>query len=168
MMEYLLFYGMGALALIFGLLLVFHTNPIHSALALVGLLFNTAGLYAMLSGEFVAVVQVLVYTGAIMVLFLFVIMLLNLQRDALELHRIGPVRMVSAAVMLLLGLRVALLLGNAPAAFYRPAAELSQGFGSVESIGALMFGKYLLPFEAISVLLLAAVVGGLVMGKKKL
>ena len=160
MMEYLLFYGMGALALIFGLLLVFHTNPIHSALALVGLLFNTAGLYAMLSGEFVAVVQVLVYTGAIMVLFLFVIMLLNLKRDALEL--------IGAVVMLLLGLRIALLLGNAPPTFYQPAAELSQGFGSVESIGALMFGKYLLPFEAISMLLLAAVVGGLVMGKKKL
>jgi len=167
-MEHLLFYGMGALAVIFGLLVVFHANPIHSALALVGLLFNTAGLYAMLSGEFVAVIQILVYTGAIMVLFLFVIMLLNLQRDALELHRIGAVRLVGALVMLLLGLRVALLLRGSGATLFQTAAELSPGFGSVESVGELMFGKYLLPFEAISILLLAAIVGGLVMGKKKL
>lgn len=167
--EHILFFAMAALALFFGAMVVFHRNPIHSALALIALLFNTAGLYAMLMGEFIAVIQALVYTGAIMVLFLFVIMLLNLRSEALGIHKLSAYKYAAIAAAAAIGAKVALVL-FAPSAssLYSPPASLPHGFGGVEQVGEIMLAKYFIPFEAASALLLTAIVGGVVLGKKKL
>ncbi len=168
-MEYILFFAMAFLAIVFGLMVVFHKNPIHSALSLVALLFNTAGLYALLQGEFIAVVQVLVYTGAIMVLFVFVIMLLNLKREELELHRLGWHKYVGAFFMLIIGIRLAVeIISEKNADMFSIPSKVAGGFGTVESVGESMLGHYVMPFEAVGVLLLAAIVGGVVLGKKRL
>ncbi len=167
MIEAVLFYILAAVLLGMGLLVITRTNPIASALALVGAFAALAGLYAMQSAQLAAILQVLVYAGGIMVLMLFVIMLLNLPPQALE-----PLKARSMAVVLAI-LSVTALLG-APLAgvlfAVRPGAApaLAVDFGEVSGIGGKLFADYLFPFEALSLLLLAAVVGALVLVKKKL
>jgi NADH-quinone oxidoreductase subunit J len=162
----LLFFGMAAVALIAGVLVVFQTNPLHSALWLIVNFFAVAGIYLLLNAEFIAAIQIIVYAGAIMVLFLFVIMLLNLRQpeepakapySAQKLA--GIILSLAAAFYLTYGLsRVQLAPG--------PAA--SPGYGNTESIAKLLFTDYLLPFEFTSILLLVAIVGAVVLSKSKL
>jgi NADH-quinone oxidoreductase subunit J len=145
-------------------------DPIHSAIALVACMFCVAALYAMLAAHLVAVLQVLVYAGAIMVLFIFVIMLLNLQADAETRARLGPMKVVGG--VLAAGLAVALVTAIAKPEFTKPlgaaatAAQVDKAYGTLEPIGHLLFEKYLLPFELASVLLLAAIVGAVIIAKR--
>jgi NADH-quinone oxidoreductase subunit J len=166
------FWIFGAIAMGSALLCITRKNPIASALWLVVTLFCIAALFVLLDAQFLAVLQVLVYAGAIMVLFLFVIMLLNLGRpgpsDIKGPLGIGVAVLLGAALLFLLQpmtrttLRSAITLppGSVPA--------LQQQQGIVGSVANPLFGAYLIPFEIASVLLLAAIVGAVVLAKRKL
>jgi len=162
----------GVIAMGSALLCITRKNPVASALWLVVTLFALAALFVLLDAQFIAALQILVYAGAIMVLFLFVIMLLNLGRPGPTDIR-GPVGLLTAAVLagaLLLQLRV---LGQAtlPASIQLPPGTISalqQQQGIVGSVANPLFDTYLVPFEIASVLLLAAIVGAVVLAKRKL
>jgi NADH-quinone oxidoreductase subunit J len=162
----ILFFGMAAVALVSGVLVVFQTHPLRSALWLIVNFFAVAGIYLLLHAEFIAAIQIIVYAGAIMVLFLFVIMLLNLRQPEEPTKQpysgqkvAGVVLTVAAAFFLSYGLsRVK----------FTPAAPAKPGLGNTESIAKLLFTDYLLPFEVTSVLLLVAIVGAVVLSKSKL
>jgi NADH-quinone oxidoreductase subunit J len=141
--------------------LVVRPNPLHGALFLVANLFCVAVLYLMLRAEFLALAQVIVYAGAIMVLFIFAIMLLIPGRAEVGPDPLRRARRLAVPVAGLLGLLVALVVarGGGPAAW--PAA------GGVGAIGRLLFTDYLFPFEVTSILLLAALVGALALAKRR-
>jgi len=165
------FWIFGVIAMAGGLLCITRKNPVGSALWLVVTLFALAAMYVLLDAQFIAALQVLVYAGAIMVLFLFVIMLLNLGRPGPSDIK-GPVGMGIATLLagtLLLQLRV---LGQAapPEAIQLPAGAMAalQQQGMVAAVAGPLFDAYLIPFEITSLLLLAAIVGAVVLAKRKL
>jgi NADH-quinone oxidoreductase subunit J len=166
------FWIFGVIAMGGGLLCITRKSPMASALWLVVTLFALAAMYVLLDAQFIAALQVLVYAGAIMVLFLFVIMLLNLGRPGPTDIK-GPVGVGIAALLggtLLLQLRV---LGQAapPDAIQLPAgtmAALQQQQGMVAVVAGPLFDAYLIPFEITSLLLLAAIVGAVVLAKRRL
>jgi len=166
------FWIFGVAAMGGGLLCITRKSPMASALWLVVTLFALAAMYVLLDAQFIAALQVLVYAGAIMVLFLFVIMLLNLGHPGPTDIK-GPVGVGIAALLggtLLLQLRV---LGQAapPDAIQLPAgtmAALQQQQGMVAVVAGPLFDAYLIPFEITSLLLLAAIVGAVVLAKRKL
>jgi NADH-quinone oxidoreductase subunit J len=167
MIETILFYSLGTVLLGSGLVVITRTNPLASAIAMVVAFGALAGVYGLLSAGLLAVLQVLVYAGGIMVLMVFVIMLLDLRAKDLESMK-G--RWVTALLCLLGCLGVACApfwmgaLSNLPSG--RPT--LKEGFGGLASLGEAIFASHLFPFEMLSMLLLAAVVGALVLSKKKL
>jgi len=165
MAEALLFYVFGSLAVLLALLVVALKNPIHSAVALIGNLFLVAGLFAMLDAHFLAAIQVLVYAGAILVLFLFVIMLLNLQDGELGAAQRTPIKWLAAVAVLGSGTVGIVLLLHQPA---YGLGTIPEGFGTIEAIGRLLFGRYLLPFEAASIILLSAILGAVAIAKREL
>ena len=166
------FWIFGGIAIGSALLCITRRNPIASALWLVVTLFALAALFVLLDAQFIAVLQVLVYAGAIMVLFLFVIMLLNLGRPGPTDIK-GPVGLLTGAALagaLLFQLKV---LGQTtlPSGIQLPpgtVAGIQQQQGIVGSVANPLFGAYLIPFEIASVLLLAAIVGAVVLAKRKL
>ena len=166
------FWVFGVIAMGSALLCITRRNPVASALWLVVTLFALAAMFVLLDAQFIAALQVLVYAGAIMVLFLFVIMLLNLGRPGPTDIK-GPIGLALAAVLaglLLVELRV---LGQAPPpdAIQLPAgtvAELQVRQGMVGAVANPLFEAYLIPFEIASLLLLAAIVGAVVLAKRKL
>jgi NADH-quinone oxidoreductase subunit J len=166
----IIFWAFAGLAVVSALSCITRRSPVASALWLVVTLFSLAALFVLLDAQFIAVLQVLVYAGAIMVLFLFVIMLLNLGRPG-PTDLKGPVGLgvgvLLAGLLLvqLLGLRQAAPgLALAPGAVARAAAEQ----GMVPAVARPLFGAYLVPFEITSILLLAAIVGAVVLAKRKL
>ena len=137
-------------------------NPIHAALLLTVNLAGVAALYLMLQAQFLALVQVIVYAGAIVVLFLFVIMLLNLQRQVQSTA--GPVLVATAGVG---GIALALLVvGALRRAVAPPGGDVAPGFGETTALARQLFTVYLLPFELTSILLLVAIVGAVALAKK--
>ncbi len=164
MVEAIIFWIFSLMALAGAGILIFHKNPIHSALALIMTLFSTAALFVLLHAGFIAVLQVLVYAGAIMVLFVFVIMLLNLQREEWGLRHIA----VKKAVAIVISVAIAVKFVTVVAFANVPRVPLPENFGSIEKVGMLMFTDFLLPFEAIAVVLLAAVVGAVVIAKTRI
>jgi NADH-quinone oxidoreductase subunit J len=167
MIEAVLFYTLGTVLLGSGLVVVTRTNPLTAALAMVVAFGALAGLYGMLSAGLLAVLQVLVYAGGIMVLMIFVIMLLDLRAKDLQ-----PMRGKAATLLPALAgsLVLAILpfgMGGLPA-LPEGQAGLKEGFGGLASLGKGIFTTHLFPFEMLSLLLLAAVVGAVVLSKKKL
>ena len=169
-----IFWAFAAIAVGSALLCVTRRSPIASALWLVLTLFALAALFVILDAQFIAVLQVLVYAGAIMVLFLFVIMLLNLGRAGPS-DRKGWLAWAVAAVLgagLLVRLAgLARAGGGPPAAIQLPEgamAQLQQQQGMVGAVARPLFETYLVPFEITSLLLLAAIVGAVVLAKRKL
>jgi NADH-quinone oxidoreductase subunit J len=161
----LAFLVVAALTVGAALMVVLHRNPVHSALGLVSTLFLLSVLFVGLDAEMVAVLQIIVYAGAVVVLFLFVIMLLNLQ---VEVRRTGGPLLVGVAAsgaVALGALLVRGILGRTPAA---GMADIPAGFGSTVAIGERLFTAYLVPFELTSLLLLVAVIGAVVLAKKRL
>jgi NADH-quinone oxidoreductase subunit J len=138
-------------------------NPVHCALSLVVTLFLVAINYIALEAHLVAALQIIVYAGAVMVLFLFVIMLLNLQTDPNE----SPLNAVSA-VAALAGVVLAVALGRVLYAYGTsvPAAELPENFGTTKALSGVLFREHLVAFELTSVLLLVAVVGAVVLAQR--
>jgi NADH:ubiquinone oxidoreductase subunit 6 (subunit J) len=147
-----------------GALVVSLTNPFFSALALIGNLASLAALYLLLAAEFLAAAQVLVYAGAVMVMFLFVVAYLGGKADAPWAG--GPPLLRTAAVVAAAALlvEVVVVLGLAWGDDLSEPAEVSDGFGSPAAIGELFLTDHLLAFEITSIVLLVAAVGGVVLG----
>lgn len=163
----LLFYGFAGLTLLFGFLCVanpFSRNPVTSAMFLVLTIISMAGLFVLLHAFFLAAVQVLVYAGAVMVLFLFVIMLLDLKEE--ERRKLNKVALGlgSVAVLAIVGIVVRALLSAAPL----PSAAGQTAEGATKPLGRLLFTDYVFPFEVLSILLLVAMVGVILLSKKEL
>ena len=148
--------------------LIFQSKPINSVLSLVVVLFALAVLYLQLSAEFVAALQIIIYAGAIMVLFLFVVMLLNLQKDQFGENNKPTLRSFGVLLGGALIVEVTLIVRAFAGSRAAMGPVVDNEFGSVGQIGHLLFDKYLLPFELTSILLLIAVAGALVLaGKRK-
>ncbi len=150
-------------------MMILHRNPIYSALFLIVTLFALAGHFVLLNAPFIAAVHIIVYAGAIMVLFLFVIMLLDLQSAPLreKRGRIFQVMGLLLAVLLLVELGL-ILKSGAAVSIAEASTEAGTRVGDTESIGRLLFTKYLFPFEVASVLLLSAIIGSVILAKRKL
>lgn len=170
-MENLIFYILAAIALGGGLGVIFLRNPVASALCLVVTLLAIACVYLTIGAEFLAAIQVLVYAGAIVVLFLFVILLVN--QDLVFARRLTPARLVLPGLVLILAIGWAAVLSQAnvpevPAATAATGADASDAsLGTGAAAGELLFTQYVFPFELVSVLLLAALIGAVVLAKKK-
>ena len=158
-----LFLLLAVLTVASALVIVIHRNPVYSALGLVSTLFLLALLFIGLEAHMVAVLQIIVYAGAIVVLFLFVIMLLNLQVEEREMVS-RP--LIGAAVVGGLGLGGLVLFGIARTPLAAPV-PVQPGFGGTQLLAERLFTAYLLPFELTSLLLLVAIVGAVVVGKRK-
>lgn len=167
-MATIVFYAFALAAVVSALLCILQRSPVAAALWLVGTMFNLAGMYVLLHAPFVAAVQVLVYAGAIMVLFLFVIMLLNLQKATSDFR--GRSAVIGAAVLVaVLGAEL-LAFRNTRASAFDPAmltAMRSSDTNPVLQVAEPMFRHWLVPFEVTSILLLAAMVGAVVLAKRK-
>ena len=163
-MEFAVFFFFAAIAVIFALVVVLHRNPVVGALSLVASFFALAVMYVLLEAPFLAALQVIVYAGAIMVLFLFVIMLLNLQHQREEPTR--PVQQFLGYVASA-GFGIGIIYYIVK---YATFALLPEGrFQSdTRAIGRILFEKYVFPFEMVSILLLAAIVGALFMSARAL
>lgn len=165
MTEAIAFYLFTGLMLAAALSVVLNRRPIYSVLSLLVVMFCLASLFVMLGAFFVAAIQVLLYAGAVLVLFLFVIMLLNLEPDTLARMRLFTLRSTgtcAAAFLFFLLSRLFLRSGGQP-----PMAAAPPVSGTVESIGTLLFSVYLLPFELTSFLILAAIVGAVTLAKQR-
>ena len=167
------FYLFGLLAIASALLFVTRKSPVAAALWLVNTMFCLAALYVLLDAQFIGVIQVLVYAGAIMVVFLFVIMLLNLGRGGAgvgDVRGLGWKLAAGAVGLALLAEVFALTRARTPTTLTLPqgfAAEQISVTGAITPVAAPLFNEYLLAFEVTSVLLLAAVVGAVVLGKQR-
>ena len=162
-METGLFILFGAIAVCGAIMVVTRKHPMASALYLILTLFAVAALFVLRQAHFLAAIQVIIYAGAVVVLFVFVIMLINVPEDRLPVERATTVRVlgVLAAGFFLLESAVLARRYSMPAG---PAAEV----GTVETVGRALFTDYLLAFEITSVLLLAAVIGAIALAKRKI
>lgn len=164
--EVIAFYTLATLILLFAILVVSTRDTVHSVLFLVLDFLCVAALYVLLGAEFVAVIQVFVYAGGIVVLYLFVVMLVNLKRPP-EAHR-DPRRQaalgsaLAAAILLEVG-AIAALRHAAPAPVSPVASPVT---GNTEQVGWLLYTQYLIPFEVASMLLLVAMVGAILLAKR--
>jgi NADH-quinone oxidoreductase subunit J len=157
-----LFYFLSFLGILSALLVVFSKNPVHSVLYLIITFFVIAAHYVLLNAQFLAIVHVIVYAGAIMVLFLYVIMLLNLNQEA-EPHKSNLIRF---AATISAGLLLLILVGTLKGTDQMLVQSTSPvEVGLVKSLGRVLFKEYMLPFEISSILLLAAMVGAVMLGK---
>ena len=164
-MLVLLFIIFGGLAIGCAINVVAQRNPLYCAISLIGVFMSLACLYLMLAAPFIAAVQIIVYAGAIMVLVVFVIMLLNVE---VEERRTGRLKfLVPAAVVLafVLFAEVAFILASMQE-FYVTPASASANVGVTHSIGTALFTQYLLPFEITSILLLMAIVGAMTLARR--
>jgi NADH-quinone oxidoreductase subunit J len=166
--ELAVFFLLAAISVVSAVLMIVQRNPVNSALYLILNFFSLAALYLTLKAQFIAIVQVLVYAGAIMVLFVFVIMLLNLGDDKRLREHLGPKTYI--AVVLVIGLlgELAFIFSKSRADSVTTLAPNAGQMGTVEFLGQVLYTKFLFPFEMISFLLLTAIVGAVVLAKKKL
>ncbi len=170
-MEAILFYMLAAVVVIFAALTVLARNPVRSAVYLISALIGIAGLFLLQEAEFVAAVQILVYVGGIMVLFLFVILLVNV-RETLGQPKANKQATTGIILALVLGGELLFFLGTG-ARFFQgkepdPSVIAKVQTMNTESVGTVLYTTYLLPFEIASVLLLVAIVGAVVLSKKQI
>lgn len=170
-MEIALFAMLAFVAILAALVVVAHRHPVYSALSLVVTMLCIAFLFLLLRSEFLWVMQITVYAGAVMVLFLFVIMLLDLRREDRPWH--FPENRLQVGAGVLLGLALLAELAVVAVAVRAPAMrggfppEVVAARGNVQLLGQLLYTEYVFPFEVTSVILLVAIVGAIVMAKKR-
>jgi NADH-quinone oxidoreductase subunit J len=162
-METVLFAFLGLVSVLAALLTITSPAPVASALYLVVTLFGLAGLYVLLSAPFVAAIQIIVYAGAVIVLILFVIMLLNLRPIQEQIPAAWRVGGIAVAALILVAVFAAVMNGNRDLS----SSPLPEGYGQVAQVGGLLFSKYLYAFEVVSVLLLLAVIGAVALIRKQ-
>ncbi|HUE55056.1 MAG TPA: NADH-quinone oxidoreductase subunit J [Candidatus Udaeobacter sp.] len=169
MADSVLFYFFATIAVVGAVLTVTRRNAVHSAIFLVTSLLATAGIFLQLRAEFLFIVQIILYVGGIMVLFVFVIMLVNLD-VALQQIQFARQKWVALIVALALAGQVGVMFwstGKMPGQGFRPAAAAAGLPPNSEAVAKSLFSTYLLPFEIASVLLLVAMIGAVVMAKKR-
>jgi NADH-quinone oxidoreductase subunit J len=162
----IMFYVFAALTLVFSVLVVanpFSRNPVTSAMFLVLTIISMAGLFVLLHAFFLAAVQVIVYAGAVMVLFLFVIMLLDLKAEEHRKIKLFGVTAALVSVGIIVAIFLRILHATNLNAHMSPTTE-----GGTKVLGQLLFSQYVLPFEVVSVLLLVAMIGVILLSKKDL
>ncbi|MGI9591951.1 MAG: NADH-quinone oxidoreductase subunit J [Myxococcota bacterium] len=160
-----LFYLFGALAVVSALGMVLNVrNTVAAALSLVVTMISLAAIYVLMEAHLVGAIQVMVYAGAIVVLFLFVVMLLNLRQDVFAPGRQWLLKTGAAALGLLVGVQLVVLLSSP---LPEPPA-LPEGFGGYRQVGIALYTDYVLLVEMIALLLLAAIVGALILAKRKI
>ena len=160
------FYLLSGIMILGGVLVITRKNAVHSALALIGTLLAQAGLYLMLYAPFVAGVQIILYAGGIMVLFLFVIMLINIERTVKErqFNKQWVVGIVAAAA---LGALFITVFTKGKDLFPTNKLPIFEN-QNTQVVGTLLYGQYMFPFEIASLLLLVAIIGAVVMAKKRI
>ena len=165
-----IFYIFAVLSVFGAIGVLFLKNPIHCALSLVSTFFCLGAIYVMLNAEFVAVIQVLIYAGAIMVLFLFVLMLLSSKDTEMSLNKLNTRKILAGLLSLGIFFQIAFLFtGNELklGAKGEYPIEVIEEIGSIALIGRLLFTDFILSFEIIAILLLVAVIGAVVIAKRK-
>ena len=163
-MDQVIFYGLALITIVGALATIFSRNAMYSVLALVVTFFAMSGLYLQLKAEFVAIVHIIVYAGAIMVLFLFVVMMLNLNTVSTIIRSNVNIKWIAVLV----GIAMAGILGYGAYATTLPErGDNTTENGTVKILGKMLFNEYLLPFELTSVLLIATMVGVIVLTKKE-
>jgi NADH-quinone oxidoreductase subunit J len=170
-MEAILFYLFAIGVIAAGAQVVLRRNPIYGALSLVGCFFFLAGIYLLLAAHLIAILQIMIYAGAVMVLFVFVIMLLNLKEEELGDQRITAMKGIGVvAVLGVVGVIAWRALGSAypERMFPQDNALRIAGFGTVREVGRVLYLQSVLPFEVTSLLLLVAVVAAVVVAKGKI
>jgi NADH-quinone oxidoreductase subunit J len=170
--EQVLFYAFAATTVLGSLSVIGQRNPIYSVLALIGAFFGLSGLYVLLDAPFVAIVQIVIYAGAIMVLFLFVVMLLNVPREdagewdqAHPLYRPWPMR-IGALLALLLVAQLGWALMRTPGIGDAVGAQ-NAGITDVGELGQVLFTDYMFAFEVTSILIIIAMVGAVILARKQ-
>lgn len=163
-MTDILFYAFATLALLCGCMVLVNRNPVTSAMFLVLTIASLAGLFVLLHAFFLAAIQILVYAGAVMVLFLFVIMLLDLKAE--ERRQIKLFSLFGGVISV--GAILAIFIQSLRSAAPGQGSAAPAAVGDTMSLGTLLFQKYVLPFEIVSVLLLVAMVGVVLLSKKNL
>ena len=163
-MDLIAFYVLALLLIASAIVVITNRNPVTSAVALAFNLVGIAGIYMVLDAQFIGLLQVIVYAGAIMVLILFVIMLLNL-REEVKAHPAGTFQRILAPLTTLV---FAIVIGratwlSAPSSF----PDRPEGFGTAASLGQELFTRFYYPFEAISLLLIVAMIGAVLLAKRK-
>jgi NADH-quinone oxidoreductase subunit J len=160
-----LFYFLTFLTLLSAVMVVFSKNPIHSVLYLILTFFTISGHYVLLNAQFLAAVNIIVYAGAIMVLFLFVIMFLNLKKES-EVHKTN---LAKAAAVISGGILLVIFVAVFRKATFLPvdATNYNSQIGMVKTLGQILYKDFLVPFELVSVLFLSAMVGAVMLGKKE-
>ncbi len=164
-----LFWFFAIMAASSALITVTRRNPVASALWLIGTFFALAAIYTLLGAFFIGIIQILVYAGAIMVLFLFVIMLLNLGESTMTGPRVTLARVAGGvAAAGLLAVLVLAIWRIPSASTFTGSQAMSQGFGTLAVIGQTIYTQWMLPFEAVSLLLLVGMVGAVVVAKSRI
>lgn len=158
----ILFYALAAVSLLSALMVITSKNPVYSVLWLIITFFSISGHYLLLNAQFLAIVNIIVYAGAIMVLFLYVLMLMDLRKEA-EPQKNKWLKLAGAVAGGSLLLVLVAALRNADTRM----AEINTGnIGLIENLGKVLFTEYVVPFEIASILFLSAMVGAVVIGKK--
>lgn len=167
MIQQLFFAYFSAAIVLLSILVITRRNPVHSVMWMLLLFFHLAGLYLFLGAEFIAAIQVIVYAGAILVLFLFVVLLLNL-REELKTNRFitsWPVSLIISAGILLL------IISSLRAFLLGPIGKYSVEYMRKETntvvLGKILYTEFLLPFEIVSLVLLVAIIGAIVLAKRR-
>ena len=168
-LESIVLIVLSILAIASAIITITHKEPIKSALSLVFHFFMLAGIYITLSAQFLAIMQVIVYAGAIMVLVLFVIMLLSVKDEAEAQKQRNKVKQsfaitISAAMLIIIAIAILFAYNDVPIGKSIMAGDT----GSVESIGAELYTNFLFPLEIVGILLLSAIIGAVILAKKKL
>lgn len=165
-MEQILFFFVAAIAVISAASFVFNRNPIYSILSLIVTMFSIAGMYVLLNAQFLGIVQVIVYAGAIMVLFLYILMMLNLNKadEGKKQNALKFIGVFAGGILLVgmlgafRGVKQNIVAGN----------DIDFSVGLTKNLGRLLFNEYVLPFELASILILAGIVGAVLIGKRDL
>jgi NADH-quinone oxidoreductase subunit J len=154
------------LSILCSIMMVTRKNPIHSALWLIVTFFSLAVIYLVLNAQFIAIAQVMVYAGAIMMLIIFVIMLIQLEVEGLKRGRLSGAKIIGTIITVLLFLEIIAAVMTFRGGDVKAAAA-APDMGTVASVGTALYGKFLFPFEVASILLLIGVVGAVVLARKK-
>lgn len=160
-METFLFWIFAIVGVFCGGMVIWHRNAMGSAIYLVVTMLCLSGFYALLHGAFVSILQVLIYAGAVMVLMLFVIMMLDSRTNSTEREGSPKAWITGAVVGLVVLIKFSLLIT------YGTPPETTETFGTIQGVGAALFSRFVLPFEIISILLIIAIIGAVILSKRR-
>ena len=166
-MELFFFIILGLVAIVSALMVILQRNPVYSALALIVTLGSISGLFILLKAFFLAFIQIIVYAGAVMIFFIFVIMLLNLRKDEFGPEKKKFQRVFALIFPAFFLIELFVIVGNAIFGKSGKGLAMPADFGTPQALGRILFTDYLLPFEIASVLLLIAMVGAIFLARRE-